>query len=44
MHVDSGLSNMNLSLCVFCKLIVVGLICLILDVSNAGWFHTTVLC
>ena len=28
MHVYSGLSNMNLSLCVFCKLIVVGLICL----------------
>ena len=44
MHVDSGLSNMTLSLCVFCKLRVVGLICLILDVSNADWYHTTVLC
>ena len=44
MHVDSGLSNMILSLCVFCKLIVVELICLILDVSNTDWCHTTVLC
>ena len=44
MHVDSGLSNMTLSLCVFCKLIVVGLIWPILDVSNADWCHTTVLC
>ena len=44
MHVDSGLSNMTLSLCVFCSLRVVELICLILDVSNADWYHTTVLC